>query len=180
MSLEILRLSDISDLQKPQVLKQVEEIFFLSSAIQSFSSEERRLSFFKRWCGDYQTHYSDEFYIAFDGQKVLGYLSGCSDSERSLEHLSVPGHSLFRDLFPAFSAHLHINFHPDARGMGLGSKLVLNYMKVLRQQSVKGLHLTTSPDAKNVSFYARLGFDFTVTREFNGMPLYFMGAVLDR
>ncbi len=179
MSLDIIRLSDIAEVDRPGFLAQVEDIFFLSSSVKTFASEEKRLNFFKRWCGDYLNFYQEEFFLAVEGQKVLGYLSGCSDSRRSLERLSVPGHATFQDLFEKFPAHLHINFHPDARGKGLGSKLVLNYMKVLQQQSVKGLHLTTSPDAQNVSFYERLGFHHTVTREFNGVALYFMGAVLD-
>lgn len=179
MNLEIVRLVDVPEANRNNILSQVEEIFFLSTSVKSFASEEKRLAFFKKWCGDYLHLYAEEFFVALEGQKVLGYLSGCADSERSLERLNVPGHSLFRDLFERFPAHLHINFHPDARGKGLGSKLVLNYMKVLKQQSVKGLHLTTSPDAQNVSFYDRLGFKYTETRELNGAPLYFMGAVLD-
>lgn len=179
MTLEIIRLSEVPQASRQSILAQVEDIFFLSTSIKSFSSEEKRLSFFKKWCGDYLDFYPSEFFLALEGQKVLGYLSGCDNSEESLSRLNVPGHALFKDLFLRFPAHLHINFHPDARGKGLGSKLVLNYMKVLKEQSVKGLHLITSPDAQNVSFYDRLGFDQTETRELNGMALYFMGAKLE-
>jgi len=110
--------------------------------------------------------------------KVLGYLTGCSDSIRAMNELSVPGFAIFHDLFLAFPAHLHINFHPDARGKGLGSILMNHYMNFLKLNNVMGVHLITSPDAQNVSFYSRLGFEKTETREFNGMPLYFMGCVL--
>ena len=40
-------------------LEAIKEIFFLSSSIQSFSSEDRKEAFFKRWCGDYITFYPD-------------------------------------------------------------------------------------------------------------------------
>lgn len=178
MSISIHKLSEFSGEKKEAVIKAVEEIFFLSSSLKSFSSEERRLAFLKRWCGDYITLYPEEFFVALEGDKVLGYLSGCSNSLKAETILTVPGFSVFHDQFETFPAHLHINFHPDARGKGLGSELVTHYMKVLKQNGIKGLHLVTSPDALNVNFYLRLGFTHTVTRDFNNMPLYFMGSLL--
>ncbi len=177
MSFSIVTLKEIN-FQK-DIMKQVEEIFFLSTSKKTFESEEKRLNFFKRWCGDYQTHYPEEFFVVLEGEKVLGYLSGCQDSFAALERLDVPGFSVFKDSFLTFPAHLHINFHPDARGKGLGSLLVEHYMKVLKGQGIKGLHLVTSPEAMNVNFYLRLGFTHTVTKEFKGSNLYFMGAILE-
>ena len=176
--IEIVTLDKLSADQKEICLTQVEEIFFLSSSLKSFSSEERRKAFYKRWSGDYQTLYPEEFFIAMEEGKVLGYLSGCSDSTRAMNEVSVPGYAVFHDLFLAFPAHLHINFHPDARGKGLGSILMNHYMNFLKLSNVMGVHLVTSPNAQNVSFYDRLGFTTTATREFNNMPLYFMGCVL--
>nr|BDT28714.1 GNAT family N-acetyltransferase [Bacteriovorax sp. HI3] len=177
MSFSIVTLKEINF--NSEILKQVEDIFFLSTSVKSFASEERRLTFFKRWCGDYQTHYPQEFFVVMEEKKVLGYLSGCQDSFASLKVLDVPGLAVFEEQFEKFPAHLHINFHPDARGKGLGSLLVQHYMKVLKDQGIKGLHLTTSPDAQNVNFYLRLGFTHTVKREFKGSELYFMGAILE-
>lgn len=176
--IEIVTLNNLNADQKEVLLNQVEEIFFLSSSLKTFSSDERRKAFYKRWCGDYQTLYPEEFFIAMEEGKVLGYLTGCSDSTRAMNEVSVPGYAVFHDLFLAFPAHLHINFHPDARGKGLGSILMNHYMSFLKLNNVMGVHLVTSPDAQNVSFYHRLGFEKTETREFNGMLLHFMGCVL--
>lgn len=176
--IEIVALNNLVGPQKEFVLTKIEEIFFLSSSLKSFSSIERREAFYKRWCGDYQALYPDEFFVAIQAGKILGYLSGCSDSTRALNEINVPGYAIFHDLFLAFPAHLHINFHPDARGKGLGSLLMNHYLNHLKLNNVMGVHLVTSPDAQNVSFYQRLGFTTTSTRDFNGMPLYFMGCVL--
>lgn len=178
MSIQIVTLNELQGEQKKQIIASVNEIFFLSSSKKEFASQEAKAAFLKRWCGDYQEFFAGEFFVAMEGEKVMGYLSGCSDSLSAEPRLSVPGYSIFHDQFENFPAHLHINFHPDARGKGLGSVLVLHYMKVLKQNGIKGLHLVTSPDAKNVSFYERLGFNHTVTREFKEMPLYFMGSIL--
>jgi GNAT superfamily N-acetyltransferase len=176
--IEIVTLDILDADQKEMVLTKVEEIFFLSSSLKNFSSEERRQAFYKRWCADYQNLYPEEFFIAMEEGKILGYLSGCSDSIRAMNEVSVPGYAVFQDLFLAFPAHLHINFHPDARGKGLGSLLMNHYMNYLKLHNVMGVHLVTTPDAQNVSFYLRLGYTASETREFNGMPLHFMGRVL--
>lgn len=177
--LEIKKLSELTSSQRENALAQVENIFFESSSLKSFSSPERRAAFYKRWCGDYQTFYPQEFFIAFEGEKVLGYLSGCSDSNQAAKTFEVPGLLVFQDLFNQFPAHLHINFHPDARGRGLGSMLVEHYKKFLRNNNIVGLHLVTSPGVQNVSFYERLNFSFNETREFGSHPLYFMGCILE-
>ncbi len=177
--LEIKTLSELNSSQKESILLQIENIFFESSSLKSFSSPERKAAFYKRWCGDYQSLYPGEFFIALEGEKVLGYLSGCSDSNQAAKMIEVPGFLVFQDLFNRFPAHLHINFHPDARGKGLGSILVEHYKKFLCDNNIVGLHLVTSPGAQNVSFYERLHFLFSETREFNSMPLYFMGCILE-
>lgn len=176
---EIKTLLQITNDQRLDVLKSIEEIFFQSTSIKSFSTIDKKNAFYKKWCKDYQAYYPNEFFIIFEDQKVLGYLSGCMDSQKSLESLIVPGLSTFQDKFPEFPAHLHINFHPDARGKGLGSLLVKHYIEFLRFHGIPGVHLITSPDALNVSFYERLGFNETSIRELNGSPLLFMGKVLD-
>ena len=176
---EIKKLSDLNTAEADLVIQQVENIFFESSSLKTFSSLEKKAAFYKRWCGDYQSLYPQEFFIAMEDGKVLGYLSGCSDSVKAANIIEVPGFKVFQDLFNRFPAHLHINFHPDARGRGLGSILVEHYKKFLRDNNIVGLHLVTSPGVQNVSFYERLNFTFTETRELNSMPLYFMGCVLD-
>lgn len=161
-------------------LQQVEAIFFEASSLKEFSSLERKQAFYQRWCKDYQDFYPQEFLIMSQGQKVLGYLSGCKDSGAAVGKLEVPGYALFADMFDEFPAHLHINFHHDCRGMGLGGQLVNCYLNQLKHQGVRGAHLVTSPGAQNVSFYQKLGFEHKLQREFKDMPLLFMGTILDR
>jgi ribosomal protein S18 acetylase RimI-like enzyme len=111
-------------------------------------------------------------------KKILGYLSGCKNSKKALEKLEVPGFNLFEDMFVLYPAHLHINFHPDCRGRGLGSKLIEHYCEILRSEKIKGLHLVTSPEAKNVNFYLKLNFLDQKARVFGKSQLLFMGLKL--
>lgn len=171
-------LSSISD--RKNILQQVESIFFDASSLKNFSSPENKSAFYKRWCKDYQEYFPDEFFIMTEGDKVMGYLSGCSHSDEALGKIEVPGYAVFADHFHDYPAHLHINFHSDSRGRGLGSQLVTTYMDYLKKKGIGGLHLVTSPDAKNISFYQRLGFNFQDAREYNSMTLLFMGTILER
>lgn len=178
--MKIFKLSEIHDEElKKSILEQVKTIFFLSTSIKEFESTEKKENFFKRWCGDYITVYPEEFFIMSEDIKVLGYLSGCVDSNKARNELNVPAFEAFSDLFFEYPAHLHINFHPDCRGRGLGSLLVKEFCKELRQINVSGVHLITSPKAANVTFYERLGFTHKVERNFNQMNLLFMGKKLD-
>lgn len=164
---------------KEEILLQIEDIFFEATSKKEFSSLELKAAFYKRWCKDYQTFYPEEFFVMIEDSKVLGYLSGCSQSTASLSILDVPGLPVFADLFNSFPAHLHINFHSSVRGKGLGSLLVKTFIEQLKENHCKGLHLITSPNAHNISFYERLGFNYRVEREFNGMELLFMGILID-
>lgn len=162
------------------VLNDIKEIFYLSSSIKNFESEEKKALFFQRWCGDYIIHYPDQFYIMRESntKKTLGYLSGCADSKEALIKLDVPGFKHFEDMFHKFPAHFHINFHPDCRGKGFGSVIVEHFCSELLKNKTSGIHLITSPDAQNVSFYRRLKFTNENSREFGKMRLLFMGRNL--
>lgn len=178
--IEILKLDTVvNPIEFKSIVDQVKFIFYASSSLQEFSSEERKAAFFKRWCGDYLTLFPDQFYIMQENNSVLGYLSGCNDSKNALAILEVPGLSVFSDLFENYPAHFHINFHPTCRGRGLGSGIVASYCEDLQRDHVRGVHLVTSPGAANISFYQRLKFSHEVQREFKQMTLLFMGRILD-
>lgn len=178
--IKTFKIADIhnTDLRN-NIIEQIKNIFYLSSSLKEFSSPERKEAFYKRWCGDYITLYPEDFTIMIEDEKVLGYLSGCLNSNEALSKVEVPGFSVFADLFQKYPAHLHINFHPDCRGMGLGSRLVNGFCEELRQRKIFGVHLVTSPGAANIPFYQRLGFDYEDQRDFNQMTLLFMGKKLD-
>ena len=138
----IIAFASLTAEQKLKVIEEIKYIFYVSSSVQQFNSEDHKQLFFEKWCGDYITFYSDEFFLYLDqSNKLLGYISGCHNSQEAIGKLRVPAFTLFSDLFQNFPAHLHINFHPDARGKGLGSILVNHYENYLNTQNIKGLQI---------------------------------------
>ena len=176
---DICTFNEISIVQKMEVLDSIKNIFFESSSVKEFKDFESKDVFFKRWCGDYLTHYPQYFYLMFENNKLLGYLSGCLSTNDSLSVLNVPGVQLFSDLYEDFPAHLHINFSAECRGKGLGSILVEHFLGKCRLKQIKGVHLITSLEAKNVTFYRRLGFNKEFPRLHSNFTQLFMGMILE-
>jgi ribosomal protein S18 acetylase RimI-like enzyme len=110
--------------------------------------------------------------VAARGREVVGYLTGCVDSERArgaavreIRRLlrsgawRRPGLAAFlgralvdvvRDrgapeeaLGAPWPAHLHIDFLPEARRKGLGRRLLAQWFERLRGLGVPGVHLGT-------------------------------------
>jgi ribosomal protein S18 acetylase RimI-like enzyme len=110
--------------------------------------------------------------VAAQGREVAGYLTGCVDSERARgaagreiwrllrsRALLRPGLASFfgralvdvvRDggapeeaLGDPWPAHLHIDFLPEARGKGLGRRIMAQWFERLRGLDVPGVHLGT-------------------------------------
>ena len=159
----------------------IRAIFFASSARQDFASHEEREQFFSLWTDFYTKQSPNANWLAMDpNNKVLGYLMGCEDSARASRYYSEknPSYLLFEDQFADFPAHFHINCHPEARGMGVGSLLIANFIERLRKSEVAGVHIVTSPRADNRFFYAKNKFDAELLRERNGHQFLFMGRKL--
>lgn len=176
--MEIVTFSEIQESHKDQIVSSLKEIFFLSTSKKEFDSPEHKELFFEKWCGDYLNLYPQLVFLVFINDRLMGYLTGVEDTNSALVHLRVPGINLYKDLYDVFPAHLHINFHPDSRGMGLGTKLVQHFENYLRKSNVIGLHLVTSPDALNVTFYERLGFNKKFVRNHSGYQVMLMGKEL--
>jgi len=176
MKVEIVKYNNLSSLED-KVIPSIKEIFFLSSSKKEFRDQEHKEAFFNRWCGGYLTHYPDWFYLLMVEEEILGYLAGAIDSHEVVEKLKVPGLEVFLDLYDLYPAHLHINFHPKSRGLGLGSLLVNNFINEIKNIS-PGCHLITSPNERNVEFYRRLGFVDEFTRKKGDYPLLFLGKKL--
>lgn len=160
--------------------RMVEEIFYLCSSRQEFDGPAEKLRFLEHWTGYYRCNEPRHFLLAIapDGQ-VAGYLSGCTNS-RSARRLysDIPYYAVFEDFFETYPAHLHINCHPEFRGQGVGSKLVKAFIEDCNAINLAGLHLVTSPGARNVSFYRRCGFDFSLTRTWRETELLFLAMAL--
>jgi len=176
--MKIYPLKSLDSKNQEKVVSKIKEIFFLCTSVKSFRDQEHKDNFFEKWCGCYLKNYPDSFLIAFFDDKVVGYLSGAHDSIRSLKDLSIPGASVFEDLYETYPAHFHINCHPDSQGKGVGRLLIESFIEQVSRFGLKGTHLITSTDANNLGFYRKLGFEDEYAREYKGMELLMMGRHL--
>ena len=120
------------------------------------------------------------FFVASKGGQVLGYICASSSTKSDVALLDKLKHlNLFNDHYKSHPAHLHINCHAKARGLGIGSKLLLRLEKELIAQEIDGLHLITAPEARNVGFYRKNGFTSEEKAQQNGVTFLFMGKILE-
>jgi ribosomal protein S18 acetylase RimI-like enzyme len=174
----IFKLTDPSlTSQRSQIYQEIEEIFFESSARKSFSNEEERERFQWRYLGFYLTHFAECVWIA-KNERVLGYCLGMPTTQGP-ELYKLQAHlEMFESYYSDYPAHLHINCHADARGQGLGTKLVKEFEKGMQEMGIKGIHLMTSPESRNRSFYQRLGYTFEIELSYQESPILLMGKRL--
>jgi len=152
-------------------LPQVSEIFFEASTKKDFKDQHEKDAFFWKYVGFYLINFPEYAWLAVDEGKVLGYVLGMPRSQDPDLYAIQPHLKAFEEHFTAYPAHLHVNCHIDARGRGVGKKLVLKLMSQLKDQQVPGLHIMTGPTSDNKAFYQKLGFDFEVERN----SILFMG-----
>lgn len=158
-------------------LPEVREIFFESSTRKEFKSEEEKEAFFYKYVGLYLKHYP-EFALIAVTDRVLGYIVGAPESSTEELYQVQPHLKNFASHYQKYPAHLHINCHHDARGMGVGGMLVANLEERFKTHKIHGFHIMTGPNAKNKSFYKKLGFDYEVVEDFQGSPILLMGRDL--
>lgn len=158
-------------------LSEMREIFFESSTKKDFKDEAEKEAFFQKYLGFYLTHFPDLAYVAV-GDRVLGYVVCAPISDGSELWKIQPHMKEFQDQLNDFPAHLHINCHHESRGMGVGSKLILEIEKQLKALKITGLHIMTGPDSPNKAFYKKLGFTHLIEQNFHGSPILFMGKPL--
>lgn len=158
-------------------LPEMREIFFESSTKKDFKDENERELFFEKYLGFYLKNFPDLAFVAFD-KKVLGYVVGALHSDDPELSKLQPHLLTFIDQFSKYPSHLHINCHHEARGQGIGRKLVATLEGELKKRHVPGLHIMTSPDALNKSFYSSLGFHDQILQDFRGVSILLMGKAL--
>jgi ribosomal protein S18 acetylase RimI-like enzyme len=168
-------------LNEPQLSEKEErelrEIFFETSAKKDFKDHAEKEAFFHKYLGFYLENYPAYVWVA-KGSRILGYVVGMPNTDDPRVHQIQPHLKIFSPYFKDYPAHLHINLHAEARGMGLGSKLLQEMVFKLQEANITGLHIMTGPDSRNKTFYQRLGFDFEVTLNFLGSPILLMGKRL--
>ena len=157
--------------------EEVREIFFESSTKKLFKDEAEKEAFYEKYLGFYLKHYPQFAWVA-RSERVLGYVIVAPESQNIELQKLQPHLQVFDSYFQNYPAHLHINCHYESRGLGVGSKLILEAETKLRQLNIKGLHIMTSRDAANKSFYKKLGFDFQTELNFHGSMILFMGKSL--
>lgn len=167
-----------STAQTPQIITGMREIFFETSNKKEFKNEEDREQFFLKYLGFYLKFYPQFAWIALEKNKVLGYVVSMPKSQDPDIYALQPHMPIFEEFFNTYPSHLHINLHQDARGMGLGSKLLKECEKALQAAKITGLHIMTGPGSRNINFYKKLGFTFEVELNFHGSPILFMGKSL--
>ena len=165
-------------LEHTHYLSAFKEIFFTTSSRQKFADHRAKENFFNQWTQYYFRHCPEQIYLAHDHDRLCAYLTGCNNSEaaRTFYKSLNPCYDLFQDLFEDYPCHLHINAYPNCSGKGIGSSLIRHYIADLKKQNLAGLHIITSPTARNVGFYKQNGFDFQLERFCNKTPLLFMGT----
>lgn len=160
-----------------QDLAELREIYFQSSARKDFKDDAEMEAFYWKYLGFYLDQFPEFVWIA-KSHRVLGYVLGSPRSDYP-ELLNIQPHlKVFKECFKNYPAHLHINLHSDARGQGLGSKLLNEFERQLQSLDITGLHIMTGTDSRNKNFYTRLGFDFQKALEFSGHPILLMGKSL--
>ncbi|MBM3380879.1 MAG: GNAT family N-acetyltransferase [Betaproteobacteria bacterium] len=166
--------------EKERVLLGVEKIFFESSVKRTFKSPEEREAFLHKYLGWYAKNYPEYFFVAIDQNKsVHGYICGVPDTTKHPELSTLhPWFSEISEDFLEYQAHLHINCADVARGVGLGSTLLNVFENALRGKGIKGVHLVTAPDARNVGFYDKNGYKFRHDFLWNASPMLLMGKQL--
>lgn len=164
----------------PAALAAIDDIFFVSSATQSFTSDAERAAFRERWLGRYLTHFPQCCFVAVDpGDRVLGYVCGALDDPARDPRFSDIGYfSQLAAETARFPAHLHINLAPEARNRGTGGRLIEAFCAQARAQGAPGVHVVTSAASRNRSFYARSGFNHVVEADWNGHRIVLLGRTL--
>lgn len=157
--------------------QQLSEIFFESSGKKDFKDEKEKEDFYFKYMGYYLAQYPEFLHVAKD-ESVIGYCLGAPSTDKSEFFILQPHLKIFKDLFLKYPAHFHINCHARARGQGVGAGLLAEFELQLQNLEIAGVHLITTPAARNRSFYTRLGYTFEVIRPYEGRELLFMGKKL--
>ncbi|PIP95615.1 MAG: hypothetical protein COW00_00555 [Bdellovibrio sp. CG12_big_fil_rev_8_21_14_0_65_39_13] len=159
-------------------LSDLKNIFFMSSSVQSFKDEESREHFYQRWLGQYLDRFPDWIWLALLNNKIVGYIVASPDSLSILNDFKIPGMELFEEHYSRFPVGLHINVDSQARGMGVGEKLISKLSEECQIRKLPGLHAITSAGDRNNHFYRKNNFLFEYEAPFKGHRLLFMGKSL--
>ena len=175
----IERLTGLADRQA--CMADLDPIFFEASATRTFPDGAARQAFRQRWLGRYLESWPHLAHIArgSDGI-VLGYIVGAhADPAADPRFADIGYWPQIAGLTCRYPAHLHINLAPQARGQGVGSRLIEAFCADAVSAGCPGVHLVTGSQSRNRSFYARNGFCEVATLVWAGTQLVMLARRLD-
>jgi GNAT superfamily N-acetyltransferase len=177
METSLTRLSEIELPLQNVLISQAKEIFHQTAGNPRFETENDRAHFENRYF-DVYLRTPESFFFAHSKNRALGYLAGAPQT-LPLHYQLNPYLEYFRaEIDQTYPAHLHINLSGSARGSGVGSRLIQVFTEQLAGLGVPGVHIITSDDARNVSFYLRNGFTRSSTQYWKEKTLLFMGKAI--
>ena len=159
--IKIERLMDLPDgTAKAAAMRGGIDAVFFETAARVFAVEPAKAAFRDLWLGQYLRLDPERVWVALDGgDSVVGYLVGCfDDPARSPRFQALSYLQSFAATTARYPAHLHVNLTARVRGRGIGEALVEAFCGQARGAGISGVHVVTGAEARNVSFYTRLGF----------------------
>jgi ribosomal protein S18 acetylase RimI-like enzyme len=177
MNLTVECLSEIAAESVSHVVESALDIFYETSAKSDFKNQQERIDFEWKYFRSYLEN-PDLVLFARRQKKILGYLVGTLAT--TPEHFVLNPY-LFEfksEIDHRFPSHLHINLTEDARGLGIGSRLISAFENRLREAGSFGVHIVTSATARNVHFYSQNGFESIQTAEKGDSKILLMGKRL--
>ena len=166
MEVQVLNFEKLDNAERRKILKGIFNIFIESSNRKNFNCEKEKEDFFDLWVSPYIKNFSNFIWVALsDKGELLGYLTGCMNTLSAMRVLNYPSLNKFKEYYHSYPAHLHINCRSDTRGLGIGTKLVDCFVNQLKSKNSLGVHIITSVDALNISFYKKMGLKIISTKD---------------
>jgi ribosomal protein S18 acetylase RimI-like enzyme len=158
------------------ISKQVDQIFYETSVRTEFKDEKERLAFKFKYLDFYLENYPEYSFAYLDSGRVLGYIVAATETNEQLQHSSY--YQSFEKCLSNYPAHLHINCSSISQGKGVGSLLWTHLKQKLVKDKIKGLHIITTPDARNIGFYTKNDFDYRYDVKTDSYHLTLLGISL--
>jgi GNAT superfamily N-acetyltransferase len=180
-NVEICRWDSIaSGAERARLLSDLDQVFFSSSARQSFDSAEERAAFRERWLGRYLLHFPKHALVALDPERrLVGYIVGSlEDPAQDPLFADLAFLAAFGPLTARYPAQFHVNLDASWRGRGIGARLVAAFCDLAGAAGVSGAHVVTARGMRNVGFYLANRFLERGSTVIDGRELILLGRDL--
>lgn len=180
-TIELQRWTDLAT--RERFNDDLDRIFFQSSLTKTFADDAARAAFRERWLGRFLGDDARLAHVALDtdagNTHLIGYVVGAHDDPaRSTRFNDIGYFAELADVTARFPAHLHINMAPEARGQGIGQRLVERFAADTAVAGLPGFHVVTGATSRNVAFYRRCGLVHEHLFEWHSSRLVLLGRSL--